>query len=137
MQILEKIQTQYPDYMERVHINAVIDPTTDFDCTSNFFSDYKTVKDFYIQANLISEYYRKDEVATDEEYREKFSYEIFKMYLQKLGRLENGSVSKLVSHGFHSLKEIHDKTKMPSSLTIKEIIILDHVYQVYRDYLLM
>lgn len=56
--------------MERVHINAVIDPTTDFDCTSNFFSDYKTVKDFYIQANLISEYYRKDEVATDEEYRE-------------------------------------------------------------------
>ncbi len=75
------------------------------------FSDYKTVKDFYIQANLISEYYRKDEVATDEEYREKFSYEIFKMYLQKLGRLENGSVSKLVSHGFHSLKEIHDKTK--------------------------
>ena len=59
MQILEKIQTQYPDYMERVHINAVIDPTTDFDCTSNFFSDYKTVKDFYIQANLISEYYRK------------------------------------------------------------------------------
>ena len=119
MQILEKIQTQYPDYMERVHINAVIDPTTDFDCTSNFFSDYKTVKDFYIQANLISEYYRKDEVATDEEYREKFSYEIFKMYLQKLGRLENGSVSKLVSHGFHSLKEIHDKTKMPSSLTIK------------------
>lgn len=65
MQILEKIQTQYPDYMERVHINAVIDPTTDFDCTSNFFSDYKTVKDFYIQANLISEYYRKDEVATD------------------------------------------------------------------------
>ena len=67
----------------------------------------------------------------------KFSYEIFKMYLQKLGRLENGSVSKLVSHGFHSLKEIHDKTKMPSSLTIKEIIILDHVYQVYRDYLLM
>ena len=68
MQILEKIQTQYPDYMERVHINAVIDPTTDFDCTSNFFSDYKTVKDFYIQANLISEYYRKDEVATDEEY---------------------------------------------------------------------
>lgn len=89
------------------------------DYTSNFFSDYKTVKDFYIQANLISEYYRKDEVATDEEYREKFSYEIFKMYLQKLGRLENGSVSKLVSHGFHSLKEIHDKTKMPSSLTIK------------------
>ena len=88
MQILEKIQTQYPDYMERVHINAVIDPTTDFDCTSNFFSDYKTVKDFYIQANLISEYYRKDEVATDEEYREKFSYEIFKMYLQKLGRLD-------------------------------------------------
>ena len=43
--------------MERVHINAVIDPTTDFDCTSNFFSDYKTVKDFYIQANLIKAKY--------------------------------------------------------------------------------
>ena len=39
MQFLEKIQTQYPDYKERVHINAVIDPTTEFDCTSNFLSD--------------------------------------------------------------------------------------------------
>lgn len=44
MQILEKIQTQYPDYMERVHINAVIDPTTDFDCTSNFFLIIKQLK---------------------------------------------------------------------------------------------
>lgn len=119
MQILEKLQTRHPDYMERVHINAVIDPTTNFDCTSNFFSDYETVKDFYVQANLISEYYRKDEVAADEEYREKFSYEIFKMYLQKLGRLEEESISKLVSHGFQSLKEIHDKTKISSSLTLK------------------
>lgn len=119
MQVLEKLQTRHPDYMERVHINAVIDPTTNFDCTSNFFCDYETVKDFYVQANLISEYYRKDEVATDEEYREKFSYEIFKMYLQKLGRLEEESISKLVSHGFQSLKEIHDKTKISSSLTLK------------------
>jgi len=119
MQILEKIQSRHPDYMERVHINAVIDPTTNFDCTSRFFSDYETVKDFYVQANLISEYYRKGEVATNEEYREKFSYEIFKMYLQKLGRFEEGSISKLVSHGFQSLKEIHDKAKLSSSLTVK------------------
>lgn len=40
MQILEKIQTQYPDYMERVHINAVIDPTTDFDCKDTKVQEY-------------------------------------------------------------------------------------------------
>lgn len=119
MQVLEKIQTCYPDYMERVHINAVIDPTTDFDCTSHFFSDHKTVKDFYIQANLISEYYSKDEIASHEVYREKFSYEIFKMYLQKLGRFDEENISKLVSHGFHSLKEIHDKAKISSSTSMK------------------
>lgn len=112
---LEKIQTYHPDYMEKVHINAVIDPTTNFDCTSQFFADYETVKDFYVQANLISEYYRKDEVKGNEEYREKFSYEIFKLYLQKLGRLDEGSVSKIVSHGFKSLKDIHENAKISSS----------------------
>ena len=101
--------------MEKVHINAVIDPTTNFDCTSQFFADYETVKDFYVQANLISEYYRKDEVKGNEEYREKFSYEIFKLYLQKLGRLDEGSVSKIVSHGFKSLKDIHENAKISSS----------------------
>ena len=111
MQVLEKLQLHHPDYMERVHINAVIDPTTDFDCTSHFFSSYETVKEIAVQANLISEYYRKGEVTSSEEYREQFSYEIFKMYLQKLGRLEEKDVSKLVVHGFKSLKDIHENAK--------------------------
>lgn len=119
MQILDKLQKRYPDYMDRVHINAVIDPATDFDCTSRFFADYETVKNFYVQANLISEYYRKDEVATNEEYGERFSYEIFKMYLQKLGRFEEGSISKLVLHGYQSLKEVHDKVKISGSKSVK------------------
>lgn len=120
MQILEKLQERHPDYMERVHINAVIDPSTNFDCTSQFFADFETVKDFYVQANLISDYYRKNEVKSDEAYREKFSYEIFKLYLQKLGRLEEGSVSKLVSHGFKSLKDIHESAKISSSATKRD-----------------
>lgn len=115
MKTLEKLQKRHPDYLERVHINAVIDPTTDFDCTSRFFSDYETVRDYYVQANLISGYYRRGEVASDEEYRNKFSYEIFKMYLQKLGRLEEGSVSKLVSSGFKNLKDIHENAKVSST----------------------
>lgn len=115
MKTLEKLQKRHPDYLERVHINAVIDPTTDFDCTSRFFSDYETVRDYYVQANLISGYYRKGEVASDEEYRNKFSYEIFKMYLQKLGRIEEGSVSKLVSSGFKNLKDIHENAKVSST----------------------
>lgn len=137
MQILDKLQKRYPDYMDRVHINAVIDPATDFDCTSHFFADYETVKNFYVQANLISEYYRKDEVETNEEYGERFSYEIFKMYLQKLGRFEEGSISKLVLHGYQSLKEVHDKVKISGSKSVKRITIQDHVYRGCNGYLLM
>lgn len=120
IQVLKKLQSRHPDYMERVHINAVIDPTTDFDCTSRFFSDYEAVKEIAVQANLISEYYRKDEVASNEEYRERFSYEIFKMYLQKLGRLEEDNISKLVVHGFKSLKDIHESAKNSSLATKRD-----------------
>lgn len=119
MQKLQKLQTCHPDYMNRIHINAVIDPTTNFDCTSSFFADYETVKDFYVRANLISDYYRKDGTVRDEKYSEKFSYEIFKLYLQKLGRLEDGSVSKLVIHGFQSLEDIHENVNLATSLVTK------------------
>ncbi len=120
MQKLEKLQTSHPDYMNRVHINAVIDPTTNFDCTSSFFADYETVKDFYVRANLISDFYRKDGPLRDETYSERFSYEIFKLYLQKLGRLNDADISKLVLHGFQSLEDIHDKVKMSVSLKTKK-----------------
>ena len=65
---LKRIMELHPDYLELIHINSVIDPATDFDSTNRFFTDNNVVKDFYIQANLISEYYRKGEVETDDRY---------------------------------------------------------------------
>lgn len=112
---LERIQKLHKDYLELIHINAVIDPTTDFTNSSDFFANDLIVKEFNVQANLISEYYRKGEVETDEEYRKKFSYEVFKLYLEKMGRIEKGNVSKLVMGSFKSIVDVHENIK--NSLT--------------------
>lgn len=117
---LEKIKRLYPDYLDLIHINAVIDPTTNFDSSSDFFSNDSVVKDLYVQANLISEYYRKGEVDSDEEYRNKFSYEVFKLYLEKLGRIEHGNVSKLVQGSFKNIADIHENAKVSSTSVIRD-----------------
>ena len=111
---LERIQKLHPDYLELIHINAVIDPTTDFVSSSDFFANNSIIKEIYVQANLISEYYRKGEVKFDEEYRNKFSYEVFKLYLEKLGRIKKGNVSKLVAGSFKSIMDVYENTKVSS-----------------------
>lgn len=119
MTALGKIKERHPDYMNKIHINAVIDPQTDFSCTSSFFSNYETVKEFFVQANLVSENYRKDIIETDEEYRIQYSYEIFKLFLYKLGRLKEKDLSKLVQQNFIKIQEIHERSRY-SYTTVKK-----------------
>ena len=97
--------------MERVHINAVIDPTTDLIVLVISFLIIKQLKTFIYRQILFLNIIVRMKWQQMKSIGKNLVMKYLKCIFKKLGRLENGSVSKLVSHGFHSLKEIHDKTK--------------------------
>jgi uncharacterized protein len=117
MENMEILKEKYPEYFKNIMFNVVIDPTTDFKCISEFFVNYDTVKDTIQMATLPSTNYSDKTVTMDENFRVDYNYEFFKIFLYKLGRLEEKYVSRLNLSYFERLKSTyHEKRKLISGL---------------------
>ena len=120
MENLEMIKAKFPDYLSKnISFNAVLDPQNDFKCVSNFFTDFELVKEANILASEISNLYRKDTVRTSEKYVSEVEYENFKIYLSKLGLLDEKYTSKLLSMQFNDRKNKYGQLKMRQELPDK------------------
>jgi uncharacterized protein len=96
----------YPEYFrEKVLFNTVLDRNSDFSCVNEFFASYDTVKDSMINVSNISTNYAKFQIQSPEEYDIKLNYEIFKLYLNKVNRLDDQYVSKLVEGEYKRLRQ--------------------------------
>ncbi|WP_068502419.1 Cys-rich peptide radical SAM maturase CcpM [Paenibacillus kribbensis] len=116
MNNIEMIKERHPDYVEKINFNTVIDPLNDYSCVSDFFGSYHTVKEFLVTSAIINDIYRNDSVSFSENYQKNVNYELFKMYLWKLGKLDERHVSKLVLPTFSQIKEnVHKRMKLPTS----------------------
>jgi uncharacterized protein len=104
---LEYFKENYPEYFKKVAFNAVLDRSSSFSCVNEFFTGYDTIKDSLLLSSGLSTHYSKNEIDDrNEEYDVLVNYELFKMYLSKLGRLDEKHVSKLVTANFDILKKI-------------------------------
>ncbi len=95
MKNLENIRDKYPDIFSKLSLHAVVDRRNDFGCINNFFSNDKVVKDTKFTLSFVSEYYLKKAISTSHDFHKKIIYEYFKLFLSKLGRLDEKYVSKL------------------------------------------
>ncbi len=119
MESLNLIRTKFPDYLQYVSFNAVLDTT----------NDYRDVIDFYESDNLVKDIFTNTQLANDKFTREKFlssegfiiqqRYEIFKLYLHKLGEISNESVSKHEESNFTKLRLLALDIKEKAGITSK------------------
>lgn len=94
---VEMIKKKYPNYfIEHVSFNTVIDPANDFSCVNNFIADSSLLSDASFSSSLISDIYAKSPVKLTENFTVEKNYELFKVLLSKLGRLDRTHVSKLL-----------------------------------------
>ncbi|MCX7921471.1 MAG: Cys-rich peptide radical SAM maturase CcpM [Clostridia bacterium] len=105
MKNLENISKKFPEYFKKILYNVVLDPQNDFSCTNEFFTNFETIKDSFVTASDISSYYLKDKPEVSEDYLIKRNYEIFKLFLSKLNRLDEKYTSKLVMRYYSDLKK--------------------------------
>lgn len=118
---LELIKEHFPAYLSKISFNAVVDPSQDFNCVNDFFCSYETIKDMFTSSSLINDTYSKNEVPITPEYSKSMNYEIFKLFLWRLGRLEQKHVSKFVMpYDAQLTSGIHNRIKVSSARFTKD-----------------
>lgn len=104
---MKKFKEQFPEYYHNINFNCVLDPRNDISCVNEFWAKDELLKDSFVSASYIStdnldESKRKELLV--ETYSCKFEYEMFKMFLSKLGRYNKDKVSKIAEANFDALK---------------------------------
>lgn len=114
--ILEKnimfMKKNYPDFMNQISFNAVINPQDDFSCTDKFFNDFEELKDSMVRSAVIDDMYSFEKNFFSDSYIESNNYEIFKAYLYALGRYERSKVSRI------AIQNLDDIIKLKSFLGV-------------------
>lgn len=102
---LDMIRREFPEYFKSITFNCVMDIDNDFGCINEFFTTYDVIKDSNINFSSLNDEYAKDEKIIDgEEYIAEYNYELFKMFLSKIGRLDEKHVSKMVNGYYSNLR---------------------------------
>lgn len=109
MKKLDYIKKNYPDYMDNISFNAVLDEKNDFQCSSNFYT-YDFISSAMVSSTTLSLNSAKNEIQYTEAFDINYRYELFKAYLCLIGRLDRKYVSKLIEVQIGIMKEsIHKK----------------------------
>ena len=105
MKNLEKIRNKYPEYYQKIMINAVIDPDNDFECSNEFFVSYDVIKDAQISMNLINDLYSDRKTKYNDDFNNKYDYEFFKCLLHKLNKLNHENISPYFLLNYEAMKQ--------------------------------
>lgn len=116
---LQIIKDKYPEVYNKLNIHAVVDRKNEFGCINSFFADNKVVKDASFSLSFVSEYYSKRATTSEENFIKDIDYEYFKLFLNKLGKLDKKYISKLVTPYFEHMERTYKQLVPVSELSDK------------------
>lgn len=103
MRNLSKIKEEYPRLHRNIIFNAVIDTTLDPVCTNQFFISCEDFENMSVQSSLISSEYRTKADDVPERFIIDEEMEVFKIYLQKIGRLGKKHITRFADNKFNTM----------------------------------
>ncbi|QNU67333.1 Cys-rich peptide radical SAM maturase CcpM [Ruminiclostridium herbifermentans] len=104
MKNVEAIKKEFPEYYKKIIFSVVIDPLNDFSCVNEFFTTYDTIKDLHTLPSMINQNYLKHDIKRNNDFSTKYGYEMFKVLLSKLGRLNKSYSSTILENYYFQLK---------------------------------
>lgn len=107
MKNLEKIKGYYPEFLNKISFNAVIDLSKDIGCANDFFMSYDTVKDIFVMGNMVNNANRKENLAFDREYVTDALYEEFKVLLYYCSDIFKIYKPTLLDGRFRGIKQLY------------------------------
>lgn len=101
------IEKKFPEYIKKLHFNAVIDTKNSFSCIDKFFLTYDMVKDIPLISGLISYKYKKNNTEMyDEDYFLKRNYEFFRILYSFIRKEDTANCSKIVMPQYENLLQL-------------------------------
>ena len=113
---IENIYDKYPEFVEQISVNSVLDTENDFSCYNEFFTSYSTIKDLRISANNINTKLLATEFSTEESYLIEYKYEKFKLMMALLGNISMQDVSLIVKSYSADLTKIGESFRTEINL---------------------
>ncbi len=96
MNNIEMVREHFPEYVGKIKLSVVLDPQNDFSCINEFFVNYESVKDLELFPALINDKYIKKRIDVSPAYVTDTKYELFKIFLSKLDRLDKNGTSRIL-----------------------------------------
>lgn len=119
---LDMIKNKYPEfYKNNISFNTVLDPTNEFTCVNNFIINSEMFDKTRFSSSVINDTYAKNPIVYSSNFEEEYEYELFKLYLSKLGWLSEQEISPMLNGSFSRIKrtarslESHKLTQMPEA----------------------
>lgn len=106
---LRFIKENYPQYFDKLSFNVVVNPQDDYNCVNRFFVDYEYFKESNVRSSLIDDLYLDEKNKITENYIVSFNYEIFKMFLNYLGKVDKKYISPIALQELDSLKKFEEE----------------------------
>lgn len=104
---LDMIKRKYPEYFKTITFNCVMDMDNDFGCINEFFTTYEVIKNSNVRFSSLNDDYIKEDIKVDrEDYISEYNYELFKLFLSKIDRLDDKYISKMVRDYYENLRSV-------------------------------
>ena len=122
---IEKIHLKYPKYyQEGVKFNTVVLTDDGFSCLENYFRGDELFADAYFSSSTVSTAYSKKDKKVNYEIGDKFiqeqQYELFKLFLGKLEKLDLKYTSVLLNGYFSYLKRLETSRGQNGRMALPE-----------------
>lgn len=114
MENISYIKKHYPKLYSNITFNAVIDPTTDRACASNFFVNSYELHGATISASIISQVGIKSKIEIDEKFYINDDEEYFYGLLKAIGRLQNSTISKITEARINQMLSVMKEMRVRS-----------------------
>lgn len=120
---LYKIKEQYPEfYKDNISFNTVFTGKDDVSLISNYFSGEELFKDSLFSSSIVSSEFSKNPSVFEEQFREEYKYETFKLLLSNIGILNTDDVSVVVKKNYETMLDLFENQKrsVQNELTEKD-----------------
>jgi len=96
MENIKLIQSQYPESLDKILFNAVINPYVDDDCAQAYFKPNDLIPYYNYNSNFINELYSEHKINYNSAFLLSYAHGLCKVFLYMLGKMDKKHITPLL-----------------------------------------
>lgn len=118
MRNLKYLKEEYPEFYKKIRFNTVASEKCDINCIDNFFTNNEVLEENMTTLSPINELYTSNNINYNDDYYISSKFELFKVFLAAIGKLDSKYVSKLFSQKIGQIAHVNNIMRSNGSYTV-------------------